>query len=227
MNLRVKICGLTRIEDALAAADAGADAVGFVFVAGTPRTVAVDCAAAIARALPPFVARVGVFADAPAALMEETAERAGLDWLQLHGDETPETCAAIRRPWYKAHRVGAGFDPAGVRRWGGPAFLLDSGVAGLRGGSGRGFDWSVARAAGAFGRVILAGGLTPDNVAEAIAAARPWAVDVSSGVEESPGIKDRDRVVRFVAAARAAAAALGGGTAAAGGDGGGGQGGGR
>jgi len=220
MNLRVKICGITRPEDALAAVEAGADAIGFVFVAESPRAIDVDRAAAIARALPPFVARVGVFADTPREVMEETARRAGLHCLQLHGDETPEACAAIRLPWYKAHRVGSGFDPALVRRWGGTAFLLDAAAPGIRGGSGRAFDWGVALAAGAFGRVILAGGLTPDNVASAVVRARPWAVDVSSGVEETPGRKRRDLMALFIERARAAAARIDGDAAAIAGRGG-------
>lgn len=214
MNLRVKFCGITRPEDAHAAVEAGADAVGFVFVTGSPRSIGIEQAGTIARALPPFITRVGVFADAPGDFMEEAARRAGLDWLQLHGDETPESCASIRLPWYKAHRVGAGFQPDQVRRWGGTTFLLDTAVPGMVGGSGRTFDWSVARKAGAFGRVILAGGLTPDNVTTAIAAARPWAVDVSSGVEEEPGVKSRELMTLFVRRARETAARIDAGVAA-------------
>ncbi len=214
MNLRVKVCGITRPEDAHAAVEAGADAVGFVFVTGSPRAIGIDRAGTIARTLPPFIARVGVFADAPGDFMEEVARRAGLDWLQLHGDETPEACVSIRLPWYKAHRVGAGFEPDLVRRWGGTTFLLDAAVPGVSGGSGRTFDWSIARRAGAFGRVILAGGLTPDNVMTAIAAARPWAVDVSRGVEEEPGVKSRDLMTLFISRAREVAARIDDGVAA-------------
>jgi phosphoribosylanthranilate isomerase len=204
MRVRVKLCGVTRLEDALRAADLGVDAVGFNFVADSPRRVSPERAREIGAALPAFVTRVGVFADARPPSMEAAARTAGVHWLQLHGDESPETCATLALPWYKAHRVGPAFRPEDVARYGTRTFLLDACVPGLRGGTGRAFDWSVARRAAAYGTVILAGGLGPENVAEAIAEARPYAVDVNSGIESSPGIKDARRLQIFLRRVREA-----------------------
>lgn len=204
MSVRIKICGVTRAEDALFAAALGVDAIGFNFASESPRRVDADRARAIGERLPPFLTRVGVFVNASPGEMLETARAAGLHVLQLHGEETPELCAGMRFPWYKAHRVGAGFLPESVTRWGGGTFLLDAAAAGRRGGTGRTFDWALAREAAAHGRVILAGGLTPDNVARAIAAAEPYAVDVSSGVESAPGRKDETLLRAFVRSAREA-----------------------
>ncbi len=198
MTVRIKICGITRLEDALLALELGADALGFVFAEGSPRRLTPEQGRGITAELPPLCARIGVFADEAPRAMEAAALVAGLTCLQLHGDETPETCRALTLPWYKAHRVGDGFDLERLRRFGGPAFLLDAAAPGVRGGSGRTFDWSIARQAAAYGRVILAGGLTPDNVEDAITAARPYAVDVSSGVESAPGRKDRRRLQLFI-----------------------------
>lgn len=209
MSVRVKVCGITRLEDALLAAAVGVDAIGFNFVEGSPRRVAPELARDMGAALPPFLTRVGVFADERPEIMEEAARIAGIDCLQLHGDETPEICAALSIPWYKAHRVTPGFHPEEVARYGSGTFLLDGHARGLRGGTGRAFDWSVARRAGVYGRVILAGGLTPRNVVGAIAAARPYAVDVSSGIESAPGRKDATLMRRFVLRAKAAAGAPG------------------
>lgn len=198
MSVRLKICGITRLEDALLAAALGVDAIGFNFVAGSPRRVAPEVARDIGEALPPFLTRVGVFADERPEAMEVTARAAGVHCLQLHGEETPQVCAALALPWYKAFRVTDAFRLEDVARYGCGTFLLDGHAPGVRGGSGTTFDWSVARRAAAHGRVILAGGLTPDNVAGAIAAARPYAVDVSSGVEAGPGVKDEARMRAFV-----------------------------
>ena len=203
MTPRVKVCGLTRPEDVMAAVDAGADALGFNFVEGSPRRITADSAALLTRDVPPFVTRVGVFADAATRAIEETVRGAGLDWVQLHGEEPPEACEKLGVPWYKAHRVGDGFDPSRLAAYGRTVFLLDAAVEGIRGGSGRSFDWAVARAASGHGRVILAGGLTPDNIARAITVARPWAVDVSSGVEDAPGRKNHELIRRFITAVRA------------------------
>jgi len=208
VTVRVKICGITRLEDALLALDLGADAIGFVFAAGSPRRVTPEQARAITASLPPLAVRVGVFADEAPRAMEATALVAGLTCLQLHGDETPEACRSLTLPWYKAHRVGDDFDFERLRRFGGAAFLLDTAVPHARGGTGQCFDWTVARKAAACGRVILAGGLTPGNVEGAIAAARPYAVDVSSGVESAPGLKDRALMKDFIERARQAAAGL-------------------
>lgn len=195
---RVKICGLTCADDVAAAVEAGADAVGFVFAA-SPRQVDAETARALIRALPPFVVAVGVFADEDPAVVDRTAERAGVDLVQLHGDEPPEHAARIRRPVLKRFRAGADLDRDALRRelarWPGPGFLLDPGR-----GAGRTFPWE--RAAGLPGRLVLAGGLTPDNVGRAVRAARPWAVDVCSGVESRPGRKSPAELVRFVRAVR-------------------------
>ncbi|PYS96255.1 MAG: phosphoribosylanthranilate isomerase [Acidobacteria bacterium] len=188
--VRVKLCGITRLQDALLAVELGIDALGFNFVPGSPRRIDPERAHAITSALPPFVTKVGVFADELPRVMEAAALLAGLNCLQLHGDELPEICAAVSLPWYKAHRVGQGFDPAIVTRYRSGTFLLDAHRQGMKGGTGRTFDWTVARQAAAYGRAILAGGLTPENVEQAIAVGRPYAVDVNSGVESSPGCKD-------------------------------------
>lgn len=208
MIVRVKLCGVSRLEDALLGVELGVDAVGFNFVGGSPRRVTPAQARRISAALPPFITRVGVFADELPRVMEATALLAGLNCLQLHGDEPPEMCATIALPWYKAHRVGPGFEPESVRRYPSGTFLLDAGVPGRKGGTGRSFDWTVARQAAAFGRVILAGGLGPENVAQAIAAARPYAVDVNSGIESAPGRKDHRLLREFMRRAREAAARL-------------------
>lgn len=196
MRVRVKVCGITRPEDAAAAVEAGADAIGLNFVDESPRRLRDDRAAEVAVAIPLFVARVGVFANAPVDLVSLLAAGLRLDAAQLHGEESPAECARLPVPWYKAHRVAADFDPVILSEYGRPIFLLDAAGA-LRGGTGRTFDWSVARRCATYGRVILAGGLTPENVGEAIAAARPYAVDVNSGVETAPGVKDRDRLRLF------------------------------
>ncbi len=206
MIVRVKVCGITRLEDALVAVELGVDALGFNFVEGSPRRIAAEQARAISVALPPFVTKVGVFANELPRVMEATALLSGVNCLQLHGDEPPEACAPIALPWYKAHRVGPDFDPESVTRYRSGTFLLDTGVPGLRGGTGRTFDWGVARLASAYGRVIVAGGLTPDNVGQAIAAARPYGVDVNSGVESAPGRKDRRRLQEFIRRVREAEA---------------------
>ena len=204
--VRVKVCGITRLEDALLAVELGADALGFNFVAGSPRRVGPEQARAICVALPPLIVKVGVFADELPRVMEATALLAGLNCLQLHGDEPPEACAAIGLPWYKAFRVRPEFQPEEVTRYPAGTFLLDTFVPGRRGGTGVAFDWSIARLASAYGRVILAGGLHADNVEEAIAVSRPYAVDVNSGVESAPGRKDRRRLAEFMSRARGAAA---------------------
>ena len=204
---RVKICGLTRPEDAMAAVAAGADALGVV-LAPSKRQVTLDQAAAVFAGVPPLVARVGVFVDARADFVWEAVERLGLTAVQLHGDEAPETCAAAPAPVIKALRVGPGFDRASVERYRGvvSALLLDTlVVGGAAGGTGKTFSWhDVAGRLPAWAPVLLAGGLGPDNVAEAIGVLNPYAVDVSSGVEQAPGVKDHRLIERFVAAVRAA-----------------------
>lgn len=199
--VRSKICGITRIEDALAAIDAGADAIGFVFYAKSPRAVSVEQARAIIAALPPFITTVGLFVNASRCELTEILEVVPLDLLQFHGDETPEDCDGYHRPYIKALRVQAGDDIAASCRAYSRAsgILLDTYVAGVPGGTGEAFDWSLIPHE-LSKPIILAGGLTPDNVAQAIAQVRPYAVDVSGGVEVSKGIKDHDKIRAFMRA---------------------------
>ncbi len=204
----IKICGITSPEDGLFAAEAGADAVGFVFWAMSPRRVDVERAAAISRLLPPFVLRVGVFVDASRDEMARAADRVGLDLLQLHGEEPPEAFAGLPRRALKAVRVGRGFKAKEALRYAGQAagLLLDTRLAGdtaMPGGTGVPFDWSLVKGLRAqVPFLVLAGGLSPENVASAIEAVRPDAVDVSSWVEAMPGRKDPTRVRAFVEAVR-------------------------
>ncbi|MBI2015568.1 MAG: phosphoribosylanthranilate isomerase [Candidatus Rokubacteria bacterium] len=203
--MRVKVCGITSPEDALVAVEAGADALGFIFVEGTPRFVAPERAAAIIRELPPFVTPVGVFWDHPAGHVKAVAEACGLRALQFHGDEAPEDVTRHALPAIKTIKVSGPVDGARLARYRVAAFLLDSAERWSEGEARRPIEWALAREIGRRHRVILSAGLTPDNVAEAIAAARPYAVDVNSGVEAAPGRKDPDRVRRFVAAAKGTA----------------------
>ena len=214
-RLLVKICGIRTPEDAQHAVSVGADALGFVFWHMSPRRVEAEQAAAIAASLPESVLRVGVFVDAPRDEMQRIADLVGLDVLQLHGEEPLDALADLPRPALKAVRVGPRFAPEEALRYADrvAGVVVDTRLPGetqLPGGTGVAFDWSLVR--GLAGRVpflMLAGGLTPENVASAVRAVRPHAVDVSSGVERMPGRKDPARVVAFVAAARAAEAGLG------------------
>jgi phosphoribosylanthranilate isomerase len=208
MRVRVKICGMTRAEDALHAARAGADAVGLVFHGASPRCVTAAQAAAIAAALPAFVSRVGLFVDADPGAVRAVLDEAALDLLQFHGEEEPDYCRSFGRPYIKTLRMADGADvEAFARRYrDARALLLDAFVPGIPGGTGRVFDWGrVPREPGL--PVILAGGLTPENVGEAVRTVRPWAVDVSGGVEASPGRKDGRRVEAFLRAVRSASEA--------------------
>jgi len=197
--VRSKICGITRIEDALVAAEAGADAIGLVFYDKSPRAVDVRQARAILAALPPFVTSVGLFVNASRCFIGEVLDAVPLDVLQFHGDETPEQCEGHGRPWFKALRVRPGDDlRAEARRFAGArAILLDAYVPGMPGGTGERFDWSLIPTDLPM-PLILAGGLTPDNVTEAIASVRPYGVDVSGGVEAAKGIKDAAKVAAFI-----------------------------
>lgn len=196
---RVKICGITRVEDGAAAAARGADAIGLNFYAPSPRSVDLETAAAIRRALPPFVTVVGLFVNAAPEAVAESAEKVGLDMLQFHGDESPELCGGLGMPYLKAVRVDDAVDlRAQARRYAGAAgLILDTPDEDLWGGTGCTFDWDLVPADLAV-PVVLAGGLTPENVAEAVRRLRPYAVDVSGGVEASPGIKDAGKVARFI-----------------------------
>jgi len=201
--VRVKICGITRTEDALAAAAAGADAIGLVFYSKSPRAVSVERARAIIAALPPFVTTVGLFVDAERTELQRILDQVPLDLLQFHGDESAEECEGFNRPYIKALRVKAGDDIAAqVNRFpGASGILLDTYVEGVPGGTGEAFDWSLVPQALAK-PVILAGGLHAGNVAAAVNRVRPYAVDVSGGVEASKGIKDAAKIAAFIRAAR-------------------------
>lgn len=205
MNVRVKICGITNLEDASAAVDAGADALGFIFYESSPRKVSLEAAASIIRELPPFVAKVGVFVNEKEQTMLIAAAQIGLDTLQLHGEEPPAPWLSCSLKTIKAFRVRDADSLQGLRAYDTSAWLLDSFVPDKPGGTGAKFNWDLAVEARKIGRpIILAGGLTPENVAEAVHKVRPFAVDVSSGVESSPGKKDHTKVRRFIAAAKAA-----------------------
>lgn len=203
MRTRVKICGITRLEDAMVAVEAGADALGFVFCDSSPRNVSIEVVASIVRQLPPYVSSVGVFVNAPMETIRRTVESAGLGVVQLHGDESPEFAAGITfASCYKAFRVRDERALETMRPFATRAWLMDSYVAGQLGGTGERFNWDLAVRAQSMGRpVILAGGLTPGNIAEAILQVRPYAVDVSSGVELRPGIKDPALVRSFLVGA--------------------------
>ncbi|CAD5109747.1 phosphoribosylanthranilate isomerase [Zestomonas carbonaria] len=201
--VRSKICGITRVEDALVAAEAGADAIGLVFYAKSPRAVSVQQARTIIAALPPFVTTVGLFVNASRCELGEILDAVPLDLLQFHGDEQPADCEGYHRPYIKALRVKAGDDIAAqVARYPKAAgILLDTYVPGVPGGTGEAFDWSLVPHD--LGRpVVLAGGLNAANVRAAIERVRPYAVDVSGGVEAGKGIKDADKVRAFLAEVR-------------------------
>ena len=196
---RIKICGITRVEDALAAAQAGADAIGLVFYERSPRHVSVAQAAQLAAALPPFVTTVGLFVNAEAAFVHEALAQVSLDLLQFHGDETPEYCAQFGKPYLKAIRVKAGVDllQCASNFRGARGLLLDAHVEGVPGGTGATFDWTLIPEQLPL-PVILSGGLDAENVAAAIEQVRPYAEDVSSGVEAGKGIKDAAKIARFI-----------------------------
>jgi phosphoribosylanthranilate isomerase len=206
---RIKFCGMTTLADAQRAAHAGAWAIGLIFWPGSARRCAIDDATEIAAALRRRVEVAGVFVNATLDHVAQVADAVGLTMLQLHGDEGPAFCAeAARRTGckvIKAARVRSGADIQGLAPFHTDFHLLDSYVAGLPGGTGETFAWEIAQAHRSRTPMILSGGLTPDNVAEAIAAVTPFAVDVASGVESSPGRKDPDKLEAFAAAVRAAA----------------------
>ncbi len=200
MRTRIKICGFTSPDTALYAALAGADAIGLVFYPPSPRHVGLKAAQAIAQALPPFVSRVALFVDAPAEQVREVLDTVQPDLLQFHGDETPEYCRQFERPYIKAVRVHVGLnllqyasqypDARGL--------LLDACIPGEAGGTGTRFDWQLIPPVMSL-PVILSGGLVSGNVGDAIRQVHPWAVDVSSGVESVRGVKDKEKIMRFIA----------------------------
>jgi phosphoribosylanthranilate isomerase len=205
MDVKVKICGITRVEDAKAAADAGADAIGFMFFAQSPRAVSIDAAAEIGFDLSPWVMKVGVFVDPEPDFVFAAIQTAGLNLLQFHGNETPEFCSQFGVMSMKALRIKDRSSLEVVPSYHTDALLLDSYVAGKQGGTGEKFNWDLAIEAKSFRKpIFLAGGLTAENVAEAVRRVEPFGVDVSSGVEQAPGHKDHAKIRRFITAVREA-----------------------
>ena len=203
MNLTIKICGITNVEDGIASAQAGANAVGFMFYEASPRHVTIEAAVEIARQLPPYVMRVGVFVNADVGFVFSAITQCMLNLLQFHGDEPPEFCRQFGAMTMKAFRVKDAQSLEPLPNYHTDAFLLDSYVAGRQGGTGEKFNWDLAIEAKKFGRpIFLAGGLTPQNVAEAVRTVRPFGIDVSSGVESAPGRKDHAAIREFIRAAR-------------------------
>ena len=195
------MCGITSARDAALCVEAGADALGFIFVEKTPRFVTPATAAAIIATLPPFVTAVGVFWDHPAGHVKSVAEACGLRALQFHGDESPEDVRQFALPVIKTIKVGDAADLAQIDRYDVSAVLLDSPARWSEGEAREPIQWELAARVTPTRRIVLSAGLTPDNVARAITVARPYAVDVNSGVEARPGVKDPDKVRRFMAEA--------------------------
>ncbi len=203
MSVKVKICGITRVADGLAAAEAGADLVGLMFAEKSPRLILLPTAVEISRALPPFVLRVGVFVNPEPELVMRAIGECGLSMLQFHGDETPEFCTQFGVMSMKAFRIRDAASLASLPNYSTEAYLLDAYSASGLGGTGEKFNWDLATEAKKFGKLIfLAGGLTPENVAAAVKQVEPFGVDVSSGVESAPGKKDAAKVKAFIQAAK-------------------------
>jgi phosphoribosylanthranilate isomerase len=202
--VKIKICGITNLYDALLAADLGADALGFIFYAKSPRNVAPETAREIIAQLPSFVTSVGVFVDEEAAVVQDLAAKVGLDWVQLHGQESPDYCRSLGRRVIKGFRIKDESSLRDLEPFQGAiqAFLLDTYRKGQVGGTGETFDWRLAREAKRYGQIILAGGLTPDNIAQAIQVAQSQAVDTASGTEAAPGKKDPGKLRAFFSAVK-------------------------
>ncbi|UCF01224.1 MAG: phosphoribosylanthranilate isomerase [Deltaproteobacteria bacterium] len=199
MTVRIKICGITNKEDALAATHLGADALGFIFAA-SPRKISVERAREIIKALPPFVKTVGVFVDEDPERVSSIAAMCGLDILQLHGSESVDYCSSFDRRVIKAVRLQSRDDLDNLSQYVSvvDTLLLDTYLPNRLGGTGITFDWKLAVEARRYGRIILAGGLNPENVAAAISMVKPYAVDASSGLERSPGVKDHEKMAQFM-----------------------------
>ena len=205
MRTRIKMCGTTRIEDARAAVEGGVDALGFIFVDKSPRSISPSSASTIINTVPSFVSRVGVFVDADVEKIKSIVQQCGLTQLQLHGNETTEVCAHLKR-WNmslslcKAFRVGAQSPAVDIGSYSPfvDSVLLDTYVKGVKGGTGSRFDWSLVESLAIDRPIILAGGLSPDNIREALSAVSPFAVDVNSGVEDRPGVKNHLRLSELV-----------------------------
>jgi phosphoribosylanthranilate isomerase len=206
MTVRIKICGITNEEDALAAARFGADALGFIF-APSPRRIAPEKARQIIKVLPPLVQTVGVFVDEDLGEVSSVAEMCGLDILQFHGSESADYCDSFDHRVIKAVRLRNRQDIKSLAKYDGvvQALLLDTYLPDKLGGTGMTFNWEWALEAGKYGRIILAGGLNPENVAVAISIVKPYGVDASSSLEQSPGIKDHEKLTQFIAEVRKAA----------------------
>lgn len=199
LRTRVKICGITRVEDALAAVEHGCDAIGLVFYRPSPRSIDLQQAEEIAAALPPFVSIVGLFVDAEPREIEAVLAKVRLDLLQFHGDETPDACRVYSVPYMKAVRVknDTNLLQYATQYHDAHALLLDAYLPGVAGGTGQVFDWSLVPRQMPV-PIVLAGGLSPDNVTAAIRQVRPYAVDVSGGVEQTKGIKDAGKIAAFM-----------------------------
>jgi phosphoribosylanthranilate isomerase len=203
MSVKVKICGVTNVGDSLAAADAGADMIGLMFYERSPRHIPLSTAAEIARALPPHVVSVGVFVNPSTETVQRAIVECGVSLLQFHGDEPPDFCAQFGVMSLKAFRIRDAESLAALPGYQTDAWLLDAFSPDALGGTGEKFNWELASEAKKLGRpIFLAGGLTPENVAEAVRRVQPFAVDVSSGVESAPGKKDPAKVQAFIAAAK-------------------------
>jgi len=200
--VKVKICGMTRLEDTLLAIEGGADAVGFIFYKKSPRYVSAKTVKTIVAALPPFIETVGVFVDESADRINRIVDSCKLSAVQLHGKESPAFCKKIRRKVIKAVRVKGKDSFDGMASYKVSAFLLDAYSDQQQGGTGETFDWRLVSEGKKYGPVILAGGLDPSNVAHAIQKVKPYGVDVCSGVEKIPGIKDRSQLKAFIKAAK-------------------------
>ncbi len=201
--IKVKICGITNKEDALYAVECGADALGFIFYEKSPRYIEPDDAKTIIAALPPFVTTVGVFVNKDFNDIRDITLLTGVTVVQLHGDESPSYCNLVEGKLIKAIRVKNDSSIEGLKKYDVDTFLLDSFDKNSFGGSGLTFDWKLAEKAKQYGKIILAGGLTPDNVEEAVKKVAPYGVDVNSGVEKKPGIKNKNKVKEFIIRSKA------------------------
>lgn len=199
--IKIKVCGITRIIDALQAVKYGADFLGFIF-ADSPRRLSVEQAARIIAEIPDSVGKVGVFLNHPYDFVKEIIKETGINYLQFHGNESPEYCQEFRLPVIKAFRVRDEKSLVGLGRYRGGVYLLDSFHPNRAGGTGKTFDWQLAAKAAEYGKIIIAGGLNEENVQKAIHLTQPFAVDVSSGIEKSPGIKDGLKMKRFIEKAK-------------------------
>lgn len=202
MTTLVKICGITTLDDALDAIECGADYLGFNFYPDSPRFIEPDDAKILFEDIPSNIPKVGIFVNADQHAVIDVAVDLNLDILQFHGDESPEYCNAIGRPWIKAFRPQSSADLKAMTQYECDTFLIDAYVEKAFGGTGVVSNWDLAREAKQYGNLFLSGGLNPDNVELAVNSVKPFAVDVASGVESSPGVKDRSKMELFIARAK-------------------------